>query len=384
MSYLHFDIEYEQKARDRRGVCGDVFYWERSQFETLMILADGMGHGIKANIAGNFCMSRLKELLHDGFSLRDAFAAVAATMDEAVAKGAPYSVFTIARILANGRTSILTYEMPNPIIISGQISTVLSQHEITVGKSTIYESTCTLAPKDAILITSDGITQAGTGRTSKFGWGSDGLNKFITEYIRRKRSIFNLPAEINREAFELCGRQDDDDTTTALAVCRKGVTVSIMTGPPIDKNADKKVVDEFMSQEGIKIVMGATTAKIVSSALGKEIEVVNQDKAAGGFTPPTSAIEGVDLVTEGALTLNQLYNVIDENRDNFVEYNAVTELYDYLITADRIIIYLGRMQNTANTDISFKQMGILNRDRIIPLLADKLREKGKLVMVEFV
>jgi precorrin-3B methylase len=145
---------------------------------------------------------------------------------------------------------------------------------------------------------------------------------------------------------------------------------------------DRKTVNRFMSHEGIKIVAGATTAKIVASALGKQLEI-DTIQLDSDLTPPTSAIEGIDLVTEGALTLNQLYNVLDADRDDMIEENPVTEIYDYIMYADRVIFYMGRAVNKAH-DISFMQLGMLSRENIVPLLADKLRKKGKLVLMEII
>ncbi|MDD3125062.1 MAG: SpoIIE family protein phosphatase [Candidatus Kapabacteria bacterium] len=382
MGYLHYEMELEQRSKSKLGICGDVFYWERNPRETLMLLSDGLGHGIKANIAANLCIARLKELLHNGFSIRNAFAAVANTMDKAIEKGQPYAVFTIVRILPDGMTTVLSYEMPCPIFISRKISTILNQRQIKINRSTIAESTCVLSPNDAIVIMSDGITQAGIGHSLKNGWESEGLNKYINEYIWAKKNVFDLPRAISSEAHRLCENDEDDDATVAIAVCRPGSTVSIFTGPPANKAMDRKTVNRFMSHEGIKIVAGATTAKIVASALGKQLEI-DTIQLDSDLTPPTSAIEGIDLVTEGALTLNQLYNVLDADRDDLIEENPVTEIYDYIMYADRVIFYMGRAVNKAH-DISFMQLGMLSRENIVPLLADKLRKKGKLVLMEII
>ena len=383
MGYLHYEIELEQRAKNKRGICGDVFYWERTPKETIMLLSDGLGHGIKANIAANLCVSRLKELLHNGFSVRNAFATVAKTMDEAVAKDLPYAVFTVVRILPDGMTTVLSFEMPSPILVSKKISTILNQRMIKIGNNNIGEATCVLSPNDAIMIMSDGITQAGLGRGLKLGWESTGVNKFTNDYVWQKRNIFELPRYLSLEAYRLCENNEDDDSTVAIAVCRPGGTVNIFTGPPANKMMDTKIVRRFISQDGVKIVCGATTAKIVAAALGKQLEI-DSIKLHGDFTPPASAIEGIDLVTEGALTLNQLYNVLDEDRDDLVEFNPVTEIYDYVMDADRVVFYVGRAVNPASYDISFKQMGLLSRTKIVPMLADKLRRKGKLVLMEFI
>ena len=211
MGYLHYEIEFEQRAKNKRGICGDVFYWERTPKETIMLLSDGLGHGIKANIAANLCVSRLKELLHNGFSVRNAFATVAKTMDEAVAKELPYAVCTVVRILPDGMTTVLSFEMPSPILVSKKISTILNQRMIKIGNNNIGEATCVLSPNDAIMIMSDGITQAGLGRGLKLGWESTGVNKFTNDYVWQKRNIFELPRYLSLEAYRLCENNEDDE-----------------------------------------------------------------------------------------------------------------------------------------------------------------------------
>ncbi len=382
MGYLHFEIDFEQTAKNKRGICGDVIFWERTEKSTTIILADGIGHGIKANIAANMTIARLMELLHNGFSIRHAVTSLVKTMEDAIAKDLPYSVFSLVRILPDGITNILTYEMPPPLLVSRRISSILNQRQIVVGKSFFNETNCVLNAGDTILIVSDGITQAGLGRGLKNGLEISGVNHFINDHINQRGNISELPRKLRTEAYRLCEGNDDDDATIAMAVCRTGGTVNIITGPPANKAMDNKVVRKFIESDGIKIVCGATTAKIVAGALGKKLEI-DSIKLSSEFTPPASAIDGVDLVTEGALTLNQLFNVLDEDRDDFVEYNPVTELYDYLMEADRIVFLVGRTLNPASLDISFKQMGLLPRNKIVPMIADKLRQKGKLVVMDF-
>ena len=92
--------------------------------------------------------------------------------------------------------------------------------------------------------------------------------------------------------------------------------------------------------------------------------------------PPRFELEGIDLVTEGAVTLNQVYNVIDEPLEKLTEDSGVTELCTFLQLADRVNIFLGGAHNRAHGDISFRQQGILTRDRIVPLIADKLARRA--------
>ncbi len=380
MGYVHVEIEQWQNSKKPGLPCGDVIDYDRTPHATTIILSDGMGSGIKAHIAATMCVARLKELLRCGFSLRESFARMARTMNEAAKSDMPYAVFSVARVLNDGITSILSYEMPSPILISKKYSTILNQRKFTVENSVIGEANCHLSPQEAILMVSDGITQAGIGRGLNYGWEIEGVNKFIGTFLREHKRISELPQEVFSRAHELCGGNNDDDASAVLAYCRMGTIVNVFTGPPSDSKLDRMAVERFIQSEGIKIVCGATTAKIVARYTGKKL---NENVALdSGITPPCSQIDGIDLVTEGAMTLNQLLNVADEERSELFEKNPVTDLYDYMIIADRVNFFVGCNHNPASDDITFRQMGLIKRRRVVDLLAEKLREAGKLVVIE--
>ena len=167
-----------------------------------------------------------------------------------------------------------------------------------------------------------------------------------------------------------------------MARCRKGHIVNILTGPPASRAEDVGVVRRFLQMEGLKFVCGGTTAEIVARVLRQPLRV--EQSCSSLIAPPRYEIPGVDLVTEGAVTLNQVYNLLEEDIGNLTEDSGVTELCSLLRVADRVNLFLGDARNGATNDVSFRQRGILTRQQIIPLLADKLRAAGKLVVFEHV
>ncbi len=380
MGYVHFEIEAFQVAKKANSPCGDVFVVERTPAHTIVILADGIGSGIKANIAATMCVARLKELINCGFSIRAAFTSLVKTMNKAAKENLPYCVFAVAQIMNDGVTSILTYDMPKPLFISKKFSTELTQRTFTVDNSVICESTCYLNVGDGIMLMTDGVTQAGLGRGLKFGWGTEGVNKHINGLLFEGIALADLPRAIYQKVFDLCRYSNDDDVSAVIAFSRPGICSNILTGPPSNKQKDFELVRHFMNMAGHKIICGGTTANIVSKHLKKQIEVDRTFE--NHFTPPKYSIEGIDLVTEGAVTLNQLYNIIDEDRKDMDDFNPVTELYDLIMMSDRINFFIGKSINPASNDIQFIQQGLLGRQKIIPILADKLRKMGKLVVEE--
>jgi hypothetical protein len=301
-------------------------------------------------------------------------------MEDARKKDMPLAFFTVARILPDGVATILTYEMPEVIFISKRYATRLKILTQTFNDAVIGETNCILEKGEGILLFSDGISQAGLGKGLVNGWGIDGINKFVNDSLRAGCDVKKLPKLIIDEAKKLWKNEPGDDLSVSLILCRKGKIINLLTGPPVDPKNDESVVKKFLSNEGLKIVCGASTAKIVARELGKEFQINPNFKSE--ISPPDYEIEGIDLVTEGAVTLNQLYNIWDEDTSKLEKDSPVTILYSLLSVADRVNLYLGNSKNPASEDISFVQQGILKRDKIIKLLVEKLIAEQKLVHIE--
>jgi len=380
MGYLHVEIITEQLSKKVDKPCGDVTETERDKTSTIHFLCDGVGSGIKANIPATMAAARLKEMLRNGFTLRKSFSSLVSTMEDARKNDKPCAFFSAARILNDGIATILTYEMPGVIFISNGYAAPLKSIPQTGFEGIVSESNCSLKIGEGILLVSDGITQAGMGKGITNGWGIDGLNKFINKELRAGTKIKELPKQILNEAKRLWQYVPADDLTVSLLFCRKGRVVNLLTGPPENSENDAQVINHFLRTDGLKIICGATTAKIAARVLKTELSI---EQEYGGFiTPPNYEIDGIDLVTEGAITLNQLYNVWGEDFKKLDKNNPVTVLVALLNIADRINFFIGKAKNPAEGDISFKQIGILTREKILPLIIEKFRADGKLVDVE--
>jgi len=391
--YVHVEVETAQSAKRPGAPCGDVVACDRTAAFTTLVCADGIGSGIRAHIAAEMGTARLRELLRRGFSLRKAFAAVVRTMQQVRDPGRPFAAVTVARVLNDGMATILGYEMPPAVLVSRRHASMLPQTAVELGGALVQESNCYLEPGDAILLTSDGITQAGIGGTIPLGWQTEGVVRYVNDRLADGLLPREIPQVVHREAIRMWNGVRNrsagktaapagagDDCTATMALCRQGHIVNVLTGPPANRADDVAAVRRLMQSEGLKFVCGGTTAEIVARVLKQRLRVEQDAKSL--IAPPRYEISGIDLVTEGAVTLNQVYNLLDEDIRNLKEDSGVTEFCALVQVADRVNIFVGRARNHANADISFRQRGILDRDRIIPLIADKLRSAGKLVVVE--
>ena len=301
-------------------------------------------------------------------------------MNAARGSDMPYAVFTVMRILNDGVVTILSFEMPPPMIVTSKYANVLPQRTITIENALIGESHCHLMPGEGVLIVTDGITQAGLGSGYVSGWTSEGVGEYITDCMSGNIKLRDIPRNLINKAREIWGKSLGDDCTAVIAACRWGKVVNIFTGPPNNPKMDRIVASKFMKSEGIKVVCGGTTSKIIADYLGKEVTM--EDNPQSLLSHLKYNIEGVDLVTEGAITLNQVYNTLDDNNESFDEESAVSELHSLLVAADRINIFMGTAVNPATKSISFRQKGILSRQSITQLIAQKLKDAGKLVVIE--
>jgi hypothetical protein len=386
MSYEHIEITLNQQSKHPEMPCGDVFYSKKTDKHTTLILCDGKGHGIKANIAATMNVAYLVKLLDSDFSPRAAFFKLAEMLNKIGSDGNHYSVFAVARILSDGVTTLLTYEMPPPIFISPKGATVLDQRKIDFYERTIHETNCYLKSGEAIMLMSDGVTEAGIGRGYNFGWGSSNLceflNKIISENHSNKINYEEIADKVAGKVAEICKGNNDDDLSIIFANSRKGNVASVFTGPPSDKSLDMKYVQKFMKTEGKKIICGGTTSNIVAKILNKKMEV--DTAVQNSFTPPNYKIEGIDLATEGAITLNQFFNIMDEERNLMDNENPVTKLHDFLMDSDKIIFYIGSFNSQDEAEIDFIQRGIKTRKQIVPIIAEKLEALGKIVVIEWI
>jgi hypothetical protein len=379
MEYLHVEVTQRLLSKRPGQPSGDVVRVVRSPGWTTLVCCDGMGSGIRANVAATLHSSRFLELEKQGVSLRDAFARVVGTIHEGRGKTPMYAAMAVARILHSGEATVLTYDMPPPIFASPQHASLLPQRLFHADAALLGESHCHLNAGEAICLVSDGITQAGIGTQYREGWGAEQVARFLDSLLTHKSSITRIPDDLTARACQVWGERLGDDCTVVTAACRPGKQLSILTGPPSRPSSDHEVVDRFLATPGWKVVCGATTAKIVARHLGKELGMEDHDPM---IAPQSYRIEGIDLVTEGAITLTQVYNILEEDPSRYEEWSGVTELCDLLRAADRIHFLVGTASNPGNRSIAFQQKGILPRMRTVPLIRDRLNKAGKLVVID--
>ncbi len=379
----YVEVVHAQRAKRTGGVCGDYIVVDRTPEATTAILADGIGTGIKARVAAVMCASRLMELLRLRFTLREACEKLVDTMHEARTSDIPFSAFSVCRVLNSGHATIISYEIPSPILISNRFAAYLPQQRFfPMGLEMIAEVNCTLDYGDGIILVSDGVSQAGLGHKYRMGWGIQGASYFINGLLVQGVNIKDVPDTVLANVKSISGATYGDDTTCILLLCREARTLNILTGPPMRKASDEKVVKDFMAMSGTKAICGSSTVEMVSRILKRPVKA--REISDGYHRPPSYELEGVNYAAEGAVTLNQAYNIVEESPDMLDPGSSVSDLCRLFHSSDTINFIVGTAANKSHGGIIFRQMRIFPRAVIVNLLAEKLQKMGKLVRVEYV
>lgn len=309
--------------------------------------------------------------------LEDIVETIVGTLPVCSVRNVAYSTFSILKIARDGQVDIIDFDGLPPIKISRGFVDVIERTSREVAGKKINEAHIQLKEDDYLLITSDGVTEAGLGLTLPLGLQTSGLVKALKENCRLNTSAQDLVNQVIDICMSYYINEPGDDTTAVAVHMRQAHECVIMTGVPCDMKDDARIVEDFLNVKGRKIICGGTTAQVFARETNREIEPVNSDSS--GPIPPISKIKGVELVTEGIITMDHVTKLIEENDlEEKEEKNGATMLLDQLLYADKITIFFGTQLNKAYEKI---KPGIHLRDVLIDKLTSQLKALGKDVTV---
>ena len=296
----------------------------------------------------------ISTLISEGLSIEDCVRTIATTLPVCSVRGVAYSTFSILHFENNERVEIIQYDNPTVLLLRDGQNVEYDKTLLQIEGKKIYRSTIPLREDDVIVAMSDGCPHAGTGLVYNFGWKLDNIAEFLASamlssfqpklYTYAGYSAKNLATVLIDEVNRLYGGKPGDDATVCVARIRKRCPVNIMFGPSSDKNDSMRMASLFFSKAGKHIVCGGTTSTIVSKYLNKPIKASLVFEKSD--VPPIAEIEGVDLVTEGVITINK---VLEYAKD----YIADNKLYDQWNVQHDGAALISRMLFEEATDISF-------------------------------
>ena len=355
---MHIDSAYKSLNKYGEELCGDKVQIIRREDSTIAVLADGLGSGVKANILSTLTSTILGTMLGEGASVAEAVETIASTLPVCSVRRLAYSTFSVIQIFDDGRVDLVEFDNPPCMFVrNGQIMDLEPYSEIKdcAGKN-VVESHFTVMPGDIIALVSDGVIYAGVGQALNFGWNWDNVSAWLAKTSRKETSAPRLAASLAQAVGELyLDKPGDDSTCLVLKVIPKTV-VNMLAGPPVNKEDDPKMVHDFMVSPGKRVICGGTSANIVARVLNRKITTTLN--YTDPTLPPVGHIDGIDLVTEGVLTLSKaveiLRDYLDSGADHFYfhrldEENGAAMIAKMLLeSCTNLRIYAGRAINPAH------------------------------------
>lgn len=344
MNNLCTDIAYKSLNKYNEELCGDhVDIIEQSENSLVVVLADGMGSGVKANILSTLTSKIISTMMAAQMDIVNCVETVASTLPVCSVRGVAYSTFTIIRIIENKEAEIIQYDNPHVILLRQGKLYEFPKESFEVDGKTIYKSRIPIEENDVFIAMSDGAIHAGVGAALNFGWERENIINYMEMMYDVSYTGKILTELLLEECNRLYGYNPGDDTTVCTVKIRQRHPVNLMLGPPSKPEDAMSMHKQFFNLEGKHIVCGGTTSTIASEYLGKPI-ITNLDYF--DDIPPTAQIEGVDLVTEGVITTSK---VLDYAKD----YIKDNELYSKWSYSRDGASKIARMLFEDATDIEF-------------------------------
>lgn len=386
---LFTDYGYISMNHIGEVLCGDYVTVTRLPNDSMvMVLADGMGSGVKANILATLTSTMMSKMVGNEMDISDCIQTVITTLPVSKDFGVSYATFSVVYVRENRWIQIYNYDNPTPFVIRNR---KLWQPEYTVSQihgKRIESCSFEAEVNDSVFMMSDGVLYAGIGATLNYGWGLPEITRFAESIYEDSLSAKSLATYLIDRSNNLYYGKPTDDVTCAVLKIRESRQVNVMVGPSTNRDDDDKMVSRFLSGEGKHVVCGGTTASIVARYLGKDIEAVNNDMPDEGI-PPISQIEGIDLVTEGMITLNRVLeyarDFADKNSDYFswnYKNDGASLLSSILLEeATDINFFMGCAINPAHQANS--SLNISLKMKLMDELVEVLQSVNKNVMVTY-
>ncbi len=365
MNEIFIDVDYNQIYKAGQKIGGDVFLQSRDPVSQQIVctLSDGLGSGVKANVLANLTANMAHKLSFSPMHLTKSAKIIMNTLPVCSERKISYSTFTIADIRVNQdkRVTVQLVEYDNPRVLHFSHSDVIDivaqevelQREGAFKHEIIRQSTFSMAQGERLIIFTDGVTQSGMGRSLPLGWRQSGVVQFVTTILQKDPHISSreLAAAITQKASALDGMAAKDDITCAVVYVRKPRKTLIVTGPPFTKERDEQLGERMRNFDGKKIVSGGTTAQIVARLFKTKVKV--DLSCWSPKVPPASKMEGIDLVTEGMLTLGKVATALESKTSIYtMPDDAVRRFVMLLLDSDHVSFIVGTKINEAHQDPS--------------------------------
>lgn len=389
MNDYYTDIGYSSLNKYGEQLCGDYIETLRDNESSVVVLSDGLGSGVKACILSTLTSKILSTMIANSMPMEECVSTIISTLPICKERGIAYSTFTIIRILDHREAEIIQYDNPCVIMLrDGKHYEYPKRSEIIDNKE-IFKSRITLRENDLFIALSDGATHAGIGTTRSFGWQRQDIADFLEDVYESDYTAKTFSTLLLNQCYFFYGGKPSDDTTVCAIKIRKRKPVNLLIGPPQDPEDAPTMMALFFSKAGKHIVCGGTTSSLAAEFLHTSLEVgfplyVDPD------IPPTASINGVDLVTEGVITMRR---VLEYARDYLAENKRYGEWSSRedgasLIAkmlfeeATDINFFVGRALNPGNQNLKLP-VNFNLKMQLVDELSQCLEQMGKKIKVSY-
>ena len=384
------DIGYQSQNKHGEYLCGDhIEVIRRGENGLVMVLADGLGSGVKANILSTLTAKIISTMMANDMDIADCISAIAATLPVCEVRKVAYSTFTVIQVTDQLEASIIQFDNPHVILLRDGRNLDYPMISQRIEGKVVYKSQLKLTENDVLISTSDGAIHAGVGKSLNFGWLRKDIIQFTELAYKPEYTAKMLTTMLSEQCLLLYGGEPGDDTTVCTIKVRKRKPVNLLMGPPANPADVDTMMSLFFSKEGKRIVCGGTTSQLVAEYLGEPLEV-DLPLYLDSEVPPMAKIEGIDAVTEGVVTFskalfyaknymgdNDLYNDWSRKKD------GASEIAKLLIEeATDINFFVGRAINPAHQNPNLP-INFSIKMRLVDEFAELLHQMGKHIKISY-
>lgn len=363
MDYL---LEMEAAQRCKRGmkICGDVILKTKDpgSGRYICVLSDGLGSGVKANVLATLTARMAQQYVLNDFDLTRSARIIMNTLPVCRERKISYATFSLFDVDPSGRARIVEYDSPSFFFLRRGRVVVPEKTRLDLSRSKAFKeeyllySEINMQAGDRLVFCSDGVTQAGLGSPAHpLGWREKPAAAYLEDLLGRSPGLSAraLSRRFAEQALLVDGGRPKDDITALTVFMREPRRLLIATGPPMDGGRDKALAERVKSFSGRIIACGGTTANILSREWQRPLSINIRERSEG--IPPTSTLEGADLVTEGMLTLNRAAEMLEKGQDD-PSPSQIKDGADRFVQlvrdSDRIHFLVGTRINEAHQDPS--------------------------------
>jgi len=380
-AFVEVDCRQQQKAGNE--ICGDVFLSKKIPEEnrTILVLSDGLGSGVKANVLASMTASMALNFIKVHSPIDYTAKIIMNTLPVDSFRKISYSTFTIMDIEGNRKVKLIEFGNPSVLIRRKGVFLTPDKQEIKIksempAQQKLYTSEFEIGLGDRVIFCSDGVTQSGMGNESMpFGWGRRNLCRYVEEVLKEKEdySAEEVAHAIVKRAVKNDHHISRDDISCGVVYFRRPRKVLFCTGPPFNAEHDRYLAEQISGFPGQVIISGGTTAWIAGRELNRAVNVC-LDRSSTDL-PPESEMEGVDLVTEGILTLGKVSEYLQRFghlRDPIM--GPAGKILRYFHDNDEIRFLVGTRVNEAHQDPSLP-VELAIRRNVVKKIGRLLEEK---------